>query len=118
MEFKKQCPVKKSPDGRSLKGYYVDAVCIDGFTEGKKGKIVYRMPTFKLVDTSPETNQQAVKLDAELQQFLTDYFKRTRTEQVSNGKSPEPTEHAEPPVTPARVAVAAGADFVDDDIPF
>lgn len=118
MEFKKACPTRKNAEGKSVNGYYVDAVCIDGFTEGKKGKITYRMPTFKLVGTSPETNQQAAGLDAELQQFLKDYFSRTRTEQTA--KPAAVAHHESPPQDqespPAEAYVGDG--FEDSEIPF
>lgn len=61
---------------------YKGAVKIDGFTEGKKGRIVYRMPVFKLVPLSAATNEIAMELDKELQAYLSVYLKRTKTEQV------------------------------------
>jgi len=58
------------------------AVKIEGFTEGKKGRIVYRVPVFKMVNTSAETDAQAVALDKQLQVFLDSYLKRNKRDQV------------------------------------
>lgn len=60
---------------------YKQAVQIVGFTEGKKGSVVYRVPTFKLKALGEETNAQALELDKELQAYLTAYLSRTREDQ-------------------------------------
>lgn len=62
---------------------YKQAVTIDGYTEGKKGKIVYRMPIFKLTDISEKTNNAALALDKELQAYLTSYFERATVSGVA-----------------------------------
>lgn len=62
---------------------YKQAISITGAMEGKKGAVVYQVPTFALVDLSPQTNEEATKLDAEFQKYLSGYFKRTRSEQVA-----------------------------------
>lgn len=80
MEFKKQCPTKKGPDGKSLKAYYLDAVKITGFEQLKKGGTTFRVPVFSLAPLSEETNKQAIELDSELQAFLSEYLKRPRVE--------------------------------------
>lgn len=61
---------------------YKKAIRIKDYVEGKKGRIVFRVPQFFLVDLSPETNNLAVGLDKELQQYLKSYFSRTKREQV------------------------------------
>ena len=90
MEFQKQ----------SGKDIYKRAVVIDGYTEGQKGRVVFRVPKFRLKDVSEETNDQATELDRQLQTYLASYFKRARTEQVAqtngNGHEPEPEELREP----------------------
>lgn len=55
---------------------YAKAVRIHGFTEGKKGRIVFRVPIFEIADLSPQTNSEALALDATLQDFLKAYLKR------------------------------------------
>lgn len=60
------------------------AVKIEGFTEGKKGRIVFRVPIFKVVATSPETDKQAIELDKQLQKFLTSYLRRNKSDQVES----------------------------------
>ena len=61
---------------------YKKAVRIHGFTEGKKGRIVYRVPELKLVELTEQTNADALALDKELQEFLSGYFKRTKKDQA------------------------------------
>lgn len=108
MEFKKSCGHK---DGR--RAYYVDAVRIDGFDEGQKGRVVYRTPRFKLAPASEEANAQALTLDAELQVFLSEYLRRARIEQAETVKEADKIEREQ------RVeSRAVESEFVDDDIPF
>lgn len=57
------------------------AIEITGFTEGKKGRIVFRVPTFDLRKVSDDTNNSAVALDKEFQQWLKGYFGRRTTDQ-------------------------------------
>lgn len=83
------------------------AVRIKGFTEGKKGRIVYRVPVFELAEISDETNKAAIGLDATLQEFLKGYLKkntRDRAEQAAPDTS-ESEGYDNAPLT-------------DDDIPF
>lgn len=66
--------------GKSHRGdLFKKAVRINGFTEGKKGRITYRVPVLHLVDVSAETNAAAEALDVTLQEFLAMYLnKNTR----------------------------------------
>lgn len=57
-------------------------VRIHGFTEGKKGRIVYRMPVLSLTEVSKETNAAAIYLDKQLQAYLAGYLKKTKRDQV------------------------------------
>jgi hypothetical protein len=61
---------------------YKQAIAITGYTEGKKGRIVFRVPVFEVKPLSTESNNQAVALDAELQAYLSAYFKRTTRDQA------------------------------------
>lgn len=63
---------------------YDKAVAISGSTEGKKGRVTYQTPNFKLVDISPEMNAKALVLDKELQAYLKGYFQRTKVDQVAS----------------------------------
>ena len=63
---------------------YKQAIKITGFTEGKKGRVVFRVPQFKLVPLAPESNEKATALDAELQAFLEIYLKRTKKQQAEH----------------------------------
>lgn len=114
MEFKKGCGTK---DGR--RQFYVDAVGITGYTEGQKGRVVFRTPTFKLVPIGEESNAQAMALDATLQEYLAGYLRRPRIEAST------PQESAPHEATlPARGVEARSVEpdprdvdeFVDDEM--
>lgn len=117
MDFKKACGTK---DGR--RAYYLDAIRIEGFTEGKKGSIVYRTPKFKLVPASDEANNEAIRLDTELQEYLNAYLRRAKVEQVETAapttwevyKQPDNLPQSEEELDEQRAA------FIDDldDTPF
>lgn len=116
MEFKKAAPTKKDASGKNVKAYFVDAVTIASFAQEKKGGTTYRVPVFALKAVGEATNQQAVALDAELQAFLADYFKRPKSE----ASKPAPTNgHAdEEPPTPSETPKRGAFDDFADDIPF
>ncbi len=88
------------------------AIEIDGFTEGKKGRVVYRTPNFKLRDVSETTQNIAVALDKELQEFLAAYLARTKRDQVD--AVPATNGHDEPPLPDEPM----GPPTDDDSIPF
>jgi hypothetical protein len=108
MDFKKQCPTKKDANGKSLKAYFVDAVKIEGFDQQRKGGTTFRVPKFALMPLSPETNKQALDLDAELQAFLADYLKRPRVEAAAAAK----------PEIPQEQKAAGRFDDMKDDLPW
>lgn len=94
---------------------YEAAVNVTGYTEGKKGRIVFRVPTFEIKAVSAETAAQAFDLDKELQAFLKAYFSRRTSDQTESQTTPDdsddgtghesyPDDHSAP--------------LTDDDIPF
>lgn len=87
------------------------AIQIKGYTEGKKGRIVFRTPVFHLKDISQETNDAATALDRELQAYLASYFKKPKTSQAKE-YTPAPVEEPETPRDPDIDPLEA------DDIPF
>jgi len=117
MEFRKQ----------NRKNVYGKAIRIDGFTEGKKGRITYRMPTFALHEISPETLTLATELDKTLQEFLDGYLSRTKPN-LTEVTSQEPIRTDAPePGDDGPVPVEAYADvepnqhgvyITDEDVPF
>lgn len=111
MEFKKAAPSKKDANGKSVKAYYLDAVVITGFLDGKKGGTKFRTPVFALKDTSPTTNAQALGIDAELQAYFADYFKRPKAEAA---KPAQNGEEEPPPFQPDEHTPV----FEEDAIPF
>lgn len=115
MDFKKKAGRKDSRPA-----YYVDAVRINGFEEGTKGRVVFRVPKFALAPASEEANEQATELDRELQSFMSEYLKRTRVDQAETTKAATAPSHEAEPEAEVRKPVAAGSGFddMDDDIPF
>ena len=64
------------------------AIIIDGMVEGKKGKVTYQTPTFRLNEVSEDTNEQATELDKELQRYLREKINH-ETQEVSKGEAGE-----------------------------
>lgn len=91
------------------------AVRIVGFTEEKKGRTVFRVPTFELKDVSPDTNAHAIQLDKTLQAYLEGYLQRKTRDQADEPET-------EPADDDALAYVGAherqGVELTDDDIPF
>lgn len=96
MEFRKKA-------GKELLS---SAVSIYSTEKGKKGKIEFVTPVFKLVTVSPETNEAAIALDKELQEFFKDYFARSNSTVPSEVVTEEDTtggnydEHGNPEPEP------------------
>ena len=96
------------------------AVRIKGYTEGKKGKIVFRTPIFHIAEISEKTDAEAKSLDQQLQDFLKGYFKRTRTEQVDQTiaeREPEREQHQENEPAEVRRGNRPPADPDENDEP-
>ena len=91
---------------------YERAVQIIGFTEGKKGRIVFRVPTFALKDVSKETNDRAVALDKTLQAYLEGYLQRKTRDQADEPASDHVDDAQQPEDWPQ------GPELMDSDIPF
>jgi hypothetical protein len=85
---------------------YTKAIRIEGFSEGKKGRVVFRVPVFVLADVGAEANFRAKALDEELQAFLTVYMQRNKRDQA---EASAPLHASDDDVAPA---------ISSDDIPF
>lgn len=88
---------------------YEQGVRIKGYSEGKKGKIVFRVPRFTLIPLGADTQAAAMKLDTELQEYLRGYLSARKVDQADvhapvEAVEPEYGGHSEIPS--------------DDDIPF
>ena len=98
---------------------YKEAIRICGYTEGKKGRVIFRMPVLLLHALSPEANADATALDKVLQEWLSGYFTRTKRDQVDQSQHHVPDEDIaaenEPPLSAYDDAPPA---LTDDDIPF
>ncbi len=89
------------------------AVHVTGYTEGKKGRIVFRVPTFETKSVSEDTNRIAADLDKELQSWLTAYFSRKTSDR------PEaPSEGNTASFVPEKGELENDGPLTDDDIPF
>lgn len=89
---------------------YKKAIDITGYTEGQKGRVVYRMPTFGMRDVSEASNAQAVALDQEFQEWLESYLSRRTNDQAE----PTATDDSNEPEREYQ----ASASLDDVDIPF
>jgi hypothetical protein len=100
---------------------FTKGIRITGYTEGKKGRITYRMPVLKLVELTEASNAAAVALDVTLQEFLSVYLKKTKRDQVDavathvrdedmGGDADEP-----PPLSDDDIP---SGPVIEDDIPF
>lgn len=99
MEFKKG-------NGRAM---IEKAVSIEGSVEGKKGRVIFHVPKFSLMQISNETMSAAVDLDKELQEFLKSYLSRNKKDQA------EGAVHSQPD---AYDGADMNQEITDDDIPF
>lgn len=95
---------------------YSKAVKISGYDEGKKGKITFRMPKFVVTEISPETNEKALALDAELQKYLDRYLSKPKQEQAEAAQQPRPKQTDDE--IPPEIVDAAAEGTTDNDIPF
>ena len=67
-----------------------NAVAINGYVEGKNGRVTFRVPKLSIVPLTNEENNIAVALDSELQVWLKGYFARNTREQVEQASVAEP----------------------------
>lgn len=100
------------------KGVHEKAVKVDVHPEiFKKGKTEYRIPTFSIQDTKPETDEQAKELDATLQMYL-------RAKPDYKPETPNETSSVDAGESAYDASVKASSDGteldndVDDDLPF
>lgn len=93
---------------------YKKAVVITGTIDAAKGATKYKIPIFDAKEISAETNQSALNLDKELQDYLTKYFNRGNevesSDEVAQIDNSIPEDFNEDPT---------GHEVVDsDDMPF
>jgi hypothetical protein len=97
---------------------YKKAVKIASYTEGKKGKVTFRVPQMALNSVSPDAEATAVDLDKELQEFLSAYLKRNKRDQADDAVAQQAAHH----VTDEEIAASLDREredmVLDSDIPF
>lgn len=96
------------------------AVSVTGSNDGKKGSVVFKTPVFAVKEVTQETNDAAIALDRQLQEYLEGYFKRTLSPAVKpvaeyvqpdsgdTGYQPDPMEPEPEAEAPSPI----------DDVPF
>jgi hypothetical protein len=122
VDYKYKCPTR-SVDGKDIKEYFMQAVQIVSYKEGKKGAVTFRTPVFGMKPCSEEAEAQAKALDVTLQSYLKQYFARTKTEQAVTGAAPASTPQPEPvqeepPVDHAAADAEGNHGVSDSEIPF
>lgn len=111
-------------------------VQVDSHTAAKKGKTEYFVPNFKAIKVTPETDQKAIELDKELQEYLKAYLSRNGSSTISAPVSHEeemsnaaPAQTAQQASTEAQAPISGGIgdqrplseianQAIDDDLPF
>ncbi len=96
--------------------YKDKAIRIEGFTEGKKGAITYRMPKFSMTAMASTTIEAAIELDRTLQVYFNGYFsrKQEQSQPVVTATGTDVDTSFDPDVY-----AGIAEDFItDDDIPF
>lgn len=97
---------------------YDIAVQVTGSTEGKKGKTIFKIPTFTPFKVSEKTNQEAIELDKQLQEYLKLYFEKN--DKVENIDVPTAeTTNTTPKQTASKSNpkedIVTAEDFGDDE---
>lgn len=115
MEFRKQNRSK----------LFKEAVNLNDIKEGKKGKVVFKVPVFRLVPLGEESNKAAIALDVELQSYLDAYFKRTNADRAETHEqiqtqdpAIQPDANYEPEPEPGDPALREPVPTESDDVPF
>lgn len=94
------------------------AVVVKDFEEGQKGSITYRVPVFKLKETSEDTNQKAIELDKALQEYLENRLTVVEEPEEVEGHNITPPHQGEQPPLPTDEELASVPGDIDDDLPF
>jgi hypothetical protein len=90
---------------------YVDAIKLAGVEEGKKGRVVYRVPRFEVLPAAAEMHAAAQVFDQQLQAYLASYLQTNRREQAD--AADDQHDVAPQPPQPLYDSVA-----ITDDPPF
>jgi len=94
---------------------FKSAVRITGYTEGQKGRVVFRVPVFEIKAISEDTNKVATALDLQLQEYLVGYLKKNKRDQAESVGHHVRDEDMDPPPPQFDEPLAS---ITDDDIPF
>lgn len=104
------------------KDIYKYAITISGSSPMKKGATNYFIPVFKLnPQIAPETEQKAIELDKELQDYLSAYFKRTGAEQKENVGAADIVSPGQNDIDLLNTELSNNVEtpeFIDEQLPF
>jgi hypothetical protein len=102
------------------------AIQVKGSHTEKKGKTVYHVPDFEAIKVSEKTNNEAIELDKQLQEFLKEYFAKNTLAAPSEADVPETLKSTTPSKSEAKSSAVIeddeqetgvlGADDDDDDV--
>lgn len=100
------------------KTLFEKAISVKTFTEEENGGIEFKAPVFELVEVDEKTNKEAIALDAQLQAYFSEYFKRNLNER------PHPAEGSQASAPDDQQGDPSDPDPQDDppvddnDVPF
>lgn len=99
------------------------AVQIDGTKGGQKGSVKYKVPTFALIGVQPKTQDDAIALDRQLQEYLATYLAKTASTQPTALTEDRPEdifdrEYGDEDVPTVELKEPAEDDPAEEDIPF
>jgi hypothetical protein len=113
-------------DFRKKNKVFEGAVVVNRTQEATKGSTIYQIPVFEKIATKPETEEKAIALDKELQEYLNAYFERKgqqniKEEEVKAYDAPPASLAAnEPSGEPTKETPPASSSWgpEPDDLPF
>jgi hypothetical protein len=86
---------------------YEQAIVIGSYNEGRKGKVVFRTPSFSVRDVNADTKEIAFELDKQVQEWLKSYLGRyTASQQADDEDNYDGVDESEDDRVPV------------DDVPF
>lgn len=93
-----------------------DAIQIASHVEGKKGKVTYTTPVFKVIEASKEAEAKAIELDKALQTYFNEYMGKAIAEETASTTSALTDEHKDMLVQHGWTPIEVEEDF--SDLPF
>ena len=99
---------------RKKNDIYKGAVKITGSKKAKKGTTTYFVPVFEKTEVSEETNEKAIILDKQLQDYLKVYFGNTESEELPLTEMDKIAEEVVEEITERDTQSVENKDITDD----